>query len=154
MPTLIPALAIVLVTDWTPQRPKSGLALFSTGSAWSNAEPVESGPANTTNCIFDRNNATGGDGGAIYSAAGYDIVEDCWFEANIAGAHMKSLDRFLVRLIVVWKHSVLTERIALVEIHHLTQRVHARLSRKREAQLHCNNAKQEPRTRPRACQQR
>eukprot|EP00903_Cladosiphon_okamuranus_P007092 g6891.t2 len=69
-----------------------GLALFSTGSAWNEAEPVKSGPANTTNCVFDRNNAT--DGGAIYSAAGYDIVQDCWFEANVAagsgGAYLHS----------------------------------------------------------------
>lgn len=62
------------------------MALFSTGSAWSSAAPFESGPANTTNCVFDHNNAT--DGGAIYSAAGYDIVRDCWFEANFAGVQL------------------------------------------------------------------
>eukprot|EP00903_Cladosiphon_okamuranus_P016944 g15619.t1 len=69
-----------------------GMALFSTGSAWSEAEPDTSGPTNTTGCTFQHNNAT--DGGGIYSAAGYDIIRDCRFEANFAtgsgGAYLHS----------------------------------------------------------------
>ena len=60
----------------------AGLALFSTGSAWSGVEPDKSGPANITDCAFARNFAT--DGGAV--DAGYDIIQDCRFEANFAGA--------------------------------------------------------------------
>lgn len=67
---------------------ESGLALFSTGSTWSKNEPDVSGPANTTNCVFERNIAT--DGGGIYSAAGYDIIRDSWFEANLAGETMSN----------------------------------------------------------------
>lgn len=53
----------------------SGMALFSSGSL---SEPVS-----TTACVFERNSAD--DGGAFYSAAGYDVVQDCSFQANFAG---------------------------------------------------------------------
>lgn len=80
-----------------PLTGEPGMALFSTGSAWSEAEPDTSGPANTTGCTFEHNNAT--DGGGIYSAAGYDIIRDCQFEANFAGegAHVASVKRTIVR---------------------------------------------------------
>lgn len=47
-------------------------------------EPDTSGPAKTTNCFFERNTAT--DGGGIYSAAGFDIIEGSRFEDNLAGS--------------------------------------------------------------------
>ena len=56
----------------------------------SKEEPDTSGPANTTNCFFERNNAT--DGGGIYSAAGFDIIEGCWFEENLAGSCISRAD--------------------------------------------------------------
>lgn len=59
------------------------MALFSSGSVWNVESPDDSGPANTTTCVFERNSAE--DGGAIYSAAGYDMISDSWFEDNIAG---------------------------------------------------------------------
>lgn len=76
---------LVLVRLFNRSKPftgEPGMALFSTGSAWSEAEPETSGPTNTTGCTFQHNNAT--DGGGIYSAAGYDIIRDCRFEANFA----------------------------------------------------------------------
>ncbi|CAM9796905.1 unnamed protein product, partial [Ectocarpus sp. 8 AP-2014] len=54
-----------------------GMAFFSSGSL------EDSGPVNTTACVFERNSAD--DGGAFYSAAGYDVVQDCSFRANFAG---------------------------------------------------------------------
>ena len=57
--------------------------MFSVGSVWSASEPDTSGPANTTDCVFERNIAN--DGGGIYSAAGYDIIRDCQFHDNFAG---------------------------------------------------------------------
>eukprot|EP00903_Cladosiphon_okamuranus_P015456 g14274.t1 len=74
-----------------------GLALFSTGTLWTKDEDDSgslntSGSANTTKCIFERNRAI--DGGGIYSSAGYDIVQDVWFEGNVAegsgGAYIHS----------------------------------------------------------------
>ncbi|CAM9892814.1 unnamed protein product, partial [Ectocarpus sp. 8 AP-2014] len=69
-----------------------GMALFSSGSVWNAESPDDSGPANTTTCVFERNSAE--DGGAIYSAAGYDMISDSWFEDNIAvgsgGAYLHS----------------------------------------------------------------
>ncbi|CAN0555355.1 unnamed protein product [Ectocarpus sp. 12 AP-2014] len=53
------------------------MAFFSSGSL------EGSGPVNTTACVFERNSAD--DGGAFYSAAGYDLVQDCSFQANFAG---------------------------------------------------------------------
>ncbi|CBJ26186.1 conserved unknown protein [Ectocarpus siliculosus] len=53
-----------------------GMAFFSSGSL------EGSGPVNTTACVFERNSAD--DGGAFYSAAGYDLVQDCSFQANFA----------------------------------------------------------------------
>lgn len=46
-------------------------------------EDDDPGPTNTTACVFKNNIAD--EGGAMYSAAGYDIVEDCSFEGNFAG---------------------------------------------------------------------
>lgn len=63
-----------------------GLGLFSTGSVWSQDRPSDTGPANTTSCVFERNTAT--DGGGIYSADGYDIIRDCQFEENLAGGNI------------------------------------------------------------------
>lgn len=60
----------------------SGLAMFFSGTLW-NKEDLDSGPANTTECEFERNNAT--DGGGMYSVSGYDIIRDSRFEANVAG---------------------------------------------------------------------
>lgn len=62
--------------------PISGLALFSSGSLWTDQVP-DSGPANTSMCVFARNRAI--DGGAMYSAAGYDMIKDSRFEDNLAG---------------------------------------------------------------------
>lgn len=51
---------------------------------WSNTgEDDDPGPTNTTACVFKDNSAD--DGGAMYSAAGYDIIQDSLFEANFAG---------------------------------------------------------------------
>ncbi len=57
--------------------------MFSAGILWSEAEPDTSGPANVSGCVFEHNNAT--DGGGIYSAAGYDIIQESRFEGNFAG---------------------------------------------------------------------
>lgn len=54
---------------------------------WSEGEPDTYGPANATSCVFENNIAT--DGGGIYSAAGYDIIRGCRFEANFAGTHQQ-----------------------------------------------------------------
>lgn len=63
----------------------SGIALFSSGSVWTGDETDDDpGPTNTTACMFKNNSAD--DGGAIYSAAGYNIIMDSWFEVNFAGA--------------------------------------------------------------------
>ena len=62
---------------------RSGLALFSSGSVWNKHSPNSTGPANMTKCIFERNKAV--DGGAMYSAAGYDMINSSWFEGNLAG---------------------------------------------------------------------
>ena len=64
------------------KQPRPGLALFSTGTLGNDDSEV-AGPANTTNCIFERNSAI--DGGGMYSSAGYDILQDLWFEGNVAG---------------------------------------------------------------------
>lgn len=69
--------------DFAPDWSTLGVALFSTGSVWSEAEPDTSGPANTTDCVFERNIAT--EGGGVYSAAGFDIIRGCSFETNFAG---------------------------------------------------------------------
>ncbi|CAM9729174.1 unnamed protein product, partial [Pylaiella littoralis] len=61
-----------------------GMALFSSGSVWNKQIPDDSGPANTTACLFESNRA--GEGGAIYSAAGYDMIKDSRFEDNFAGS--------------------------------------------------------------------
>ncbi|CAN0297003.1 unnamed protein product [Pylaiella littoralis] len=58
-----------------------GVAIFSSGSMW-NKESLDSGPANTTACVFEGNRAE--EGGAIYSAAGYDMIKDSLFEENFA----------------------------------------------------------------------
>ena len=61
------------------------MALFSAGSAWSaDGNDENLGPTNVTACDFKNNRAD--DGGAIYSSAGYDIIEDSLFESNFAGA--------------------------------------------------------------------
>ncbi len=60
-----------------------GLAMFSTGTLRTESEPDTSGPAYVTRCVFERNSAN--DGGGIYSAAGYDVVQDSRFEDNFAG---------------------------------------------------------------------
>lgn len=59
------------------------MALFSSGSVWTKESPYTSGPANMTACVFESNRAD--EGGAIYSAAGYDMINDSWFEDNFAG---------------------------------------------------------------------
>ncbi|CAM9161301.1 unnamed protein product [Ectocarpus sp. 13 AM-2016] len=59
-----------------------GLALFSSGSPWDEESPDVSGPSNITMCMFERNTAV--DGGGMYSAAGYDTVNDTWFNDNLA----------------------------------------------------------------------
>ena len=41
------------------------------------------GPSNITGCSFEDNEAT--DGGAIYTAAGYDMVVNSSFTRNFAG---------------------------------------------------------------------
>ncbi|CAN0014564.1 unnamed protein product [Scytosiphon promiscuus] len=68
-----------------------GLALFSSGSLFDDDEPG-SGFVNTTMCVFQGNSAV--DGGAVYSAAGYDEIKDCLFEDNLAvgsgGAYLHS----------------------------------------------------------------
>lgn len=73
------------------------MALFSSGSVWNNEAPDDSGPVNTTTCVFERNRAD--EGGAIYSAVGYDIINDSWFEDNFAGTrpvsvHSGSIESF------------------------------------------------------------
>ena len=42
------------------------------------------GPSKITGCRFDGNTAT--DGGAIYTAAGYDVIVDSSFTGNFAGS--------------------------------------------------------------------
>lgn len=69
----------IWVNKW---HPLSGLALFSSGSFPDKDEP-DSGPVTATTCIFEGNNAV--DGGAVYSAAGYDGIKDCLFKDNLAG---------------------------------------------------------------------
>lgn len=66
-----------------------GLALFSSGSEWDRKFPDDTGFANTTWCVFERNKAE--DGGAIYSAAGYDLIKDCLFDSNLAGKNLSTL---------------------------------------------------------------
>lgn len=61
----------------------SGLALFFSGSLYDEDAIDVSGPVNTSMCVFERNNA--GDGGAIYSNAGYDMITDSRFKENVAG---------------------------------------------------------------------
>ncbi|CAM9112289.1 unnamed protein product, partial [Sphacelaria rigidula] len=69
-----------------------GLALFSSGFVWNAQAPDTSGPANVTLCVFDRNKAV--DGGAMYSVAGYDMINNSSFEENRAegsgGAYLHS----------------------------------------------------------------
>ncbi|CAM9198462.1 unnamed protein product [Ectocarpus sp. 12 AP-2014] len=71
--------------------PTSGLALFSSGSIW-DKDVSDSGPANASACVFAWNSAV--DGGAMYSAAGYDMIESSLFEDNSAegsgGAYLHS----------------------------------------------------------------
>lgn len=74
---------------WLDQRHlRSGLAFFSSGSPWEEDSPDVSGPSNVTMCVFERNNAV--DGGGMYSAAGYDMINDTLFEDNLAGMTMKN----------------------------------------------------------------
>ena len=63
----------------------SGLALFFSGSRYKYEENATRvyGPVNTSMCDFERNNA--GDGGAIYSNAGYDNITHSRFKGNVAG---------------------------------------------------------------------
>ncbi|CAN0451238.1 unnamed protein product, partial [Ascophyllum nodosum] len=60
-----------------------GVASFSSGSIW-DEENDDYGPSNITGCRFDGNTAT--DGGAIYTAAGYDMVVNSSFTRNFAGS--------------------------------------------------------------------
>ena len=56
------------------------------GAAFSlvlNVEAGDFGPSKIIGCHFDGNTAT--DGGAIYTAAGYDMVVDSSFTRNFAG---------------------------------------------------------------------
>ena len=64
------------------QTQSSGVAHFSSGSKEADGDNG-SGPAYTTGCKFEGNNAT--DGGAMYSAAGYDKIVDSSFTGNLAG---------------------------------------------------------------------
>lgn len=64
------------------------MALFSSGSVWDEDSPNDSGPANTTSCVFEGNTAI--DGGGIYSTAGYDIIKESWFGRNMAGEPERS----------------------------------------------------------------
>eukprot|EP00752_Nemacystus_decipiens_P017814 g15971.t2 len=60
-----------------------GLALFSSGSVLTDEmEADDPVPTSTVGCAFKGNTAD--DGGAMYSAAGYDIIEDSSFETNFA----------------------------------------------------------------------
>lgn len=68
---------------------KPGLALFSTGTLYNDED---SGPANTTECVFEQNSVS--DGGGMYSVSGYDIISDSCFEANIAGEQFLLALRF------------------------------------------------------------
>ena len=43
------------------------------------------GPSIITGCRFDGNTAT--DGGAFYTAAGYDVIVDSSFTRNFAGSY-------------------------------------------------------------------
>ena len=82
----------------------AGVASFSSGSILGkeigSIAPLESpyeyiatlneetggfGPSKITGCRFDGNTAT--DGGAIYTAAGYDMVVDSSFMRNFAGSY-------------------------------------------------------------------
>ena len=60
-----------------------GVASFSSGSIW-DEENDDFGPSNITGCRFDGNTAS--DGGAIYTAAGYDMVVNSSFTRNFAGS--------------------------------------------------------------------
>lgn len=76
-----------MTTSYGIRHSHKGLALFSSGSVWTgNQEDDDPGPTNTTACVFKGNSAD--DGGAMYSAAGYDIIEDSSFEANFAGTEL------------------------------------------------------------------
>ena len=57
----------------------------SPSSSQLDEEAVASGPSKNTGCHFDGNTAT--EGGAIYTAVGYDIVVDSLFTRNYAGIY-------------------------------------------------------------------
>lgn len=63
------------------------MALFSSGMIPNEDRPEDPGPLTTTGCVFEGNRAE--EGGAIYSAAGYEQITDCWFEDNFAGIMCK-----------------------------------------------------------------
>lgn len=77
--TLAPFSALFWVDQWYSI---PGLALSSSGSVSDSQEP-DSGPVETSMCFFQRNKAV--DGGAVCSAAGYDLIEGSRFEDNLAG---------------------------------------------------------------------
>ena len=57
----------------------------SPSSSQLDEETVASGPSKITGCHFDGNTAT--EGGAIYTAVGYDMVADSLFTRNYAGIY-------------------------------------------------------------------
>lgn len=82
-------------------RASLGLALFSSGSAVTDEmDPGDPVPTSTVACVFKGNSAD--DGGAIYSAAGYDIVEDSSFEANFAGEEFNFAPIIYVEICENW----------------------------------------------------
>ena len=57
----------------------------TTHSSQLDEETVGFGPSKITGCHFDGNTAT--EGGAIYTAVGYDMVVDSSFTRNYAGIY-------------------------------------------------------------------
>ena len=57
----------------------------STRSSQLDEETISFGPSKITGCHFDGNTAT--EGGAIYTAVGYDMVVDSSFTRNYAGIY-------------------------------------------------------------------
>ena len=64
-----------------------GVASFSSGFIW-DEENDDFGPSSITGCRFDGNRAT--EGGAIYTAAGYDMIVNSSFTSNSAGSFYSS----------------------------------------------------------------
>ena len=62
----------------------AGVALFSSGSGLDEIDGIY-GPSYITGCRFDGNTAT--NGGAIYTAYGYDVVVNSLFTRNVAGIY-------------------------------------------------------------------